>query len=55
MKHVVSDVKSEKLTQELKDLETQGDDGLKDRWRGLYGTQPPKNGDCSLDARRSVK
>ena len=43
MKHVVSDVKSEKLTQELKDLETQGDDGLKDRWRGLYGTQPPKN------------
>jgi Protein of unknown function (DUF2924) len=41
MKRVVSDVKSEKLTKELKDLETQGDDGLKDRWRGLYGTKPP--------------
>jgi DUF2924 family protein len=41
MKRIVSDVKPEKLTKELKDLETQGDDGLKDRWRGLYGTKPP--------------
>jgi hypothetical protein len=25
----------------LTDLETQSDDDLKDRWRSLYGTQPP--------------
>jgi hypothetical protein len=43
MKRMVLNVKSEKLAQELKDLETQGDDELKDRWRSLYGTQPPKN------------
>src|ERR1700719_1856631 len=42
MKRVVSDVKSENLTQALKDLETQGDDELKDRWRSLYGTTPPQ-------------
>jgi DUF2924 family protein len=42
MKRVVSDVKSEQLTKELKDLETQGDDELKNRWRGLYGTKPPQ-------------
>jgi hypothetical protein len=41
MKRMVSDVKSEKLAQELKDLETQGDGELKDRWLGLYGTKPP--------------
>jgi hypothetical protein len=41
MKRMVSDVKSEKLTKELKDLETQGDDELKDRWCSLYGTKPP--------------
>jgi DUF2924 family protein len=41
MKRMVSDVKSEKLAQELKDLEAQTDDKLKDRWRGLYGTKPP--------------
>ena len=29
MKRMVSDVKSEKLAQELKDLETRGDDELK--------------------------
>ena len=40
MKRMVSDVKSEKLAQELKDLEAQGDDDLKNRWRGLYGTKP---------------
>ena len=39
---MVSDVKSEKLAQELKDLETRGDDELKDRWRSLYGTKPPQ-------------
>ena len=41
MKRMVSDVKSEKLAQELKDLETRGDDELKDRWLSLYGTKPP--------------
>jgi hypothetical protein len=43
MKRMVLDVKAEKLAQELKDLEAQGDHELKDRWRSLYGTQPPKN------------
>src|ERR1700726_4533975 len=42
MKRMVSDVKSEKLAQELKDLETRGDDELKDRWRSLYGAKPPQ-------------
>jgi hypothetical protein len=42
MKRMVSDIKSEKLEQELKDLETRGDDELKDRWRSLYGTNPPQ-------------
>src|SRR2546425_10107255 len=42
MKRMVSDVKSEKLAEELKDLETRGDDELKDRWRSLYGTKPPQ-------------
>jgi hypothetical protein len=41
MKRMVSDVKSEKLAQELKDLETRGDDELMDRWRNLYDTKPP--------------
>ena len=41
MKRMVSDVKSEKLAQELKDLETRGDDELKDRWLSFYGTKPP--------------
>jgi len=48
MKRIVSDVKSEKLAQELKDLETRGDDELKDRWRSLYGTKPPQKIHCSL-------
>ena len=39
---MVSEVKSEKLAQELKDLETRGDDELKTRWRSLYGTKPPQ-------------
>src|SRR5260370_26842208 len=42
MKRRVSDVKSEKLARELKDLETRGDDELKNRWRSLYGTKPPQ-------------
>src|SRR3984893_9312134 len=42
MKRMVSEVKSERLAQELKDLETRGDDELKNRWRGLYGTKPPQ-------------
>ena len=42
MKRMVSDAKSEKLEQELKDLETRGDDELKNRWRRLYGTNPPQ-------------
>jgi hypothetical protein len=42
MKRTVSDAKSEKLAKELKDLEAQTDDELKDRWRSLYGTKPPQ-------------
>jgi hypothetical protein len=42
MKRMVSDIKSEKLALELKDLETRGDAELKDRWRSLYGTKPPQ-------------
>jgi hypothetical protein len=30
---MVSDLKSQKLEKELKDLETRSDDELKDRWR----------------------
>ena len=42
MKRMVSDAKSERLAKKLKDLETRGDDELKDRWRNLYGTEPRK-------------
>jgi hypothetical protein len=42
MKRMVSEVKSEKLAQELKELETRGDDELKHRWSSLYGTKPPQ-------------
>ena len=42
MRRMVSDVKAAKLAQELKDLETRGDDELKNRWRSLYGTKPPQ-------------
>ena len=41
-KRMVSDLKSQKLEKELKDLETRGADELKDRWRNLYGTKPPQ-------------
>src|ERR1700736_732639 len=42
MKRMLSEVKSDKLTNELKELETHGDHELKDRWRSLYGTKPPR-------------
>jgi hypothetical protein len=42
MKRMISSVKSERLEQELKDLATQGDDDLKNRWRSLYRTKPPQ-------------
>src|SRR5260221_704931 len=42
MKRMISNTKSEELAQELKDLETQGDAELKDRWGSLYGTKPPQ-------------
>jgi hypothetical protein len=42
MKRMVSEVKSVNLAQELKDLETRGDDELKDCWSSLYGTKPPQ-------------
>ena len=42
MKRMISDVKSQKLAEELKNMETRGDDELKDRWRSLYGTKPPQ-------------
>src|SRR6266851_1840077 len=48
MKRMVSDLKSEKLAQELKDLETRGDDELKNRWRSLYGKKPPQKVHRSL-------
>ena len=48
MKRMVSNVKAEKLAQELKDLETRGDDELKDCWRSLYGTKPPQKIHSSL-------
>ena len=41
MRRMISDLKSAKLTQELKELGTQSDDELKKRWHSLYGTPPP--------------
>src|SRR5712692_314678 len=41
MKRMLSDLTSAKLTKELKDLETQSDDELKNRWQSLYGMKPP--------------
>jgi Protein of unknown function (DUF2924) len=42
MRRMVAGVKSERLAWELKDLETQSDDELRDRWRSLYATTPPE-------------
>ena len=42
MKRMISEVEAGKLARELKDLEARGDDELKERWRKLYGTEPPQ-------------
>src|SRR2546427_10146519 len=42
MRRMVSEVKAEQLAEELKELKTRGDHELKERWRSLYGTQPPE-------------
>ncbi len=41
MTHGLPKTGPEKLAQHLKDLRTEGDDELKERWRKLYGTEPP--------------
>ena len=41
MTHGLPKTGPEKLAQDLKDLGAQGDDELKERWRKLYGTEPP--------------
>jgi hypothetical protein len=43
MNHGVSQVQREKLVQDLRDLGTQSDEELKERWRRLYGTEPPRS------------
>jgi hypothetical protein len=48
MKQGISKVQAEKLAQGLKDLRTRGDDELRERWRNLYGTEPPRKIHCSL-------
>jgi hypothetical protein len=48
MRHGISEVQAEKLAQELEDLRTRGDDELRERWRNLYGTEPPRKIHCSL-------
>jgi hypothetical protein len=48
MKRKVSEVEAEKLVQELKDLETRGDDELKERWAKLYRTEPPSKIQSSM-------
>ncbi len=42
MTHKLPKTGPEKLAQELKDLRTRGDHELKERWRNLYGTEPPR-------------
>ena len=42
MRHGVSEVQAEKLAQDLEDLRTRDDDELKERWRNLYRTEPPR-------------
>ena len=41
MKHRVSEVEAEHLAQDCKDLWCYGDDELKEKWRDLYGIEPP--------------
>jgi hypothetical protein len=49
MKRMVSDVKAEKLAQELKDLETRGDDELKYRWLASMARSPSEDSPLSPD------
>ena len=42
MQQGLSEVKTEKLAQDLKELGTRSDDELKERWRNLYETEPPR-------------
>jgi hypothetical protein len=42
MTHGLPKTGPEKLAQDLKDLETRGDDDLKEYWRSLYGTEAPR-------------
>ena len=42
MTHGLSKTGPEKLAQDLKDLETRSDDELKEHWRNLYRTEPPR-------------
>jgi len=42
MTHGLLKTGPEKLTQDLKDLGTRDDDDLKEYWRSLYGTEPPR-------------
>jgi hypothetical protein len=41
MTHRLLKTGPEKLAQVFKDLRTRGDDELRERWRNLYGTEPP--------------
>ena len=41
MTHGLPKTGPQKLAQDLKDLGTRGDEELKQRWRKLYGTEPP--------------
>jgi Protein of unknown function (DUF2924) len=41
MTHGLAKTGSVKLAQDLEDLGTRSDDELKERWRNLYGTEPP--------------
>ena len=42
MTHGLPKTGPEKLAQDLRDLGTRGDAELKERWRSLYGTDPPR-------------
>ena len=42
MTHALPKTGPEKLAQDLKDLGTRGHEELKERWRNLFGTEPPR-------------
>jgi hypothetical protein len=42
MTHGLPKTEPEKLAQDLKELGTRSDDELKERWRNLYETEPPR-------------